>query len=529
MTVPTTDSAVAPLVGSPEETRPADPATPPRAACRQPTALRLFCRRALSIRARLTLWNLAILSGALLVFSASLYAFLSWSLDREITDSLPQQYTQIRDSTSFFPLRGPDGELQIGTNLRPDTFGSDELDVFVQISGLKGTVPEGGRSSNLGNLFLPRSAEMLAAAREGRSHMEREVVVGGNRMRLFSGPLYLRIPGGDQTPIGVIQVARSLERAEQTLSLLRLLVIGVGLGSLLIAGIVGFALSGAALAPLDRLSQTVRAIGATRDFSRRVAHAGPADEVGRLAHTFDEMLAQLQVTHNNLAAALEAQRRFVADASHELRTPLTTIRGNVGLLRRVANVDPVDRAAALADIESEAERMTRLVGQMLSLARADAGLPLTQQPVELDDLVLDAGRQLCLLADAAALRARVGPIEPARVVGDADALKQLLLILIDNAVKYTPPPGDVRLALTTTGQTAVVEVTDSGIGIAADQIDRVFERFYRADSARSGGGAGLGLAIARWIADAHAAHIEVDSRPGDGSIFRVVLPLLRDA
>ena len=515
---PTTDGAAAP---------PAPP-MPVAAAASRPGAFRRFCRRSLSIRARLTLWNVAILTGALLVFSASLYAFLAWSLDREISESLPQQYTQIRDSADLRVGRGPDGGPQLFTDLRPDTFGSDELDLYVQISSLSGTVPERGRSSNLGNRFLPIAPEVLDAAREGHTYAQREIVVDGYRMRLFSGPLLLRTPGGERTPVGVIQVARSLERTEQTLGLIRLLVIGVGLGSLLLAGVVGFALSGAALAPLDRLSQTVRDIGATRDFSRRVEHTGPDDEVGQLTRTFNEMLAQLQAAHNSLAQALETQRRFVADASHELRTPLTTIRGNVGLLRRVANVDPADRAAALADIESEAERMARLVGQMLSLARADAGLTLSQQAVDLDGLVWEAGRQLTLLADAAGLTATVGPVEPARVLGNADGLKQLLLILIDNAVTYTPPPGTVRLSLTATAGSAVVEVADTGIGIAADQIPRIFERFYRADSARSGQGAGIGLAIARWLVDIHHGRIEVDSTPGEGSNFRVVLPLMRE-
>lgn len=487
-------------------------------------------RLALSIRLRLTLWNVAILTGVLLLFGVSVYAFFAISLNKEIDDALQQQYSQIRDGAGFYLAWDRTGGLRLFTDLRPDRFGSDQLDLFIQIASLEGRVPEGGRSSNLGELSLPISREVLTAVRDGRTVME-EVFVGGHPMRLYSGPFYLTGPG-DRAPdiIGVIQVARSLERTEWTMTLLRLLLIGGGLTSLAVAAVVGLALSGAALRPLDRLTQAARAIGTARDFSRRVELPPVDDEVGQLARTFNEMLAQLQAAHNGLAASLDAQRRFVADASHELRTPLTTIRGNVGLLRRVTDVDPADRAAALADIDSEAERMSRLVNQLLSLARADSGATLKTQPLDLLPIIRDCGRQLALLAGSAELTSAVDlPGEPVRVQGDPDALRQLLLILIDNAVKYTPAPGAVRLKLDRDGATAVIQVADTGIGIAPEDQPRIFERFYRADPARSGNGAGLGLAIARRLVEAQQGWIEVESAPGQGSVFRVRLPLLPDA
>jgi signal transduction histidine kinase len=478
-----------------------------------------------SIRLRLALWNVAILLSALLLFGISLYAFLAWRLDKDIDESLAQQYSQIRDSTNFDFSRDPtSGEPVLVTNLRPDAFGSDELDVYVQIARLNGSIPPWGRSSNLGNRFLPLATDVLTAVKGDQTVPEREVIVDGNRLRLFSGPLYVRSERGS-TIIGVIQVARSLERTEATLTLLRVLLIGGGLMTLLIAGVASYALSGAALAPLDRLTQAARDIGAARDFSRRVKHTGPDDEVAQLAGTFNEMLVQLQAAHNSLAAALDTQRRFVADASHELRTPLTTIRGNVGLLRRAIDLDPNDRDAALADIDSEAQRMGRLVNQMLSLARADASLTLNQQSTDLDPIVHDVGRQLLLLANARGLTATTEPVEPLRVIGNPDALKQLLLILVDNAVKYTPAPGSVRLSTRRSGDEAEILVSDTGIGIAEQDLAHIFDRFYRADTARSGGGAGLGLAIARWLVDAHGGRLLVESRPGAGSTFRVLLPL----
>ena len=332
-------------------------------------------RAAMSIRYRLTLWNVAILCGILMLFGGLIYAFLGFSLSKAIDDSLQQQYNQIRDSAGFaLKWDRAAGRVNLVTDLRPDAFGSDRLAIYIQLAALDGSIPEGGRSSNLEDRSLPLSEDVLETVRNGGTILEREVIVDGHPIRMFSGPLSLPT-AGDRDPriVGVIQVGRSLDQMESTMALLRFLLIGGGVTSLAVAAVAGLALAGAALAPLDRLAQAVRAIGASRDFSRRVELPPSDDEVGQLALTFNEMLAQLQASHNTLAASLETQRRFVADASHELRTPLTTIRGNVGLLRRVADVDPADREAALADIDSEAERMTRLVSQLLSLARADAG------------------------------------------------------------------------------------------------------------------------------------------------------------
>jgi two-component system, OmpR family, sensor kinase len=479
-----------------------------------------------SIRYRLTLLNLAVLCGALALFSTIIYALLAWNLDREITESLQQQYTQIDASTNrFLIVPGPAGQQLLVPNQRPDTFSSEELDVFVQIAQLDGVIPEGGRSSNLRDLQLPLDEATLRVVRDGETILAREVVVGGRRMRLYSGPMYAPIDRR-RVVVGVIQVARSLERTEATLNLVRLLLGVAGLGSLLVAGVAGWVASGRALAPLKRLTRAVREIGTTRDLSQRVPSNGRADEVGHLALTFNEMLAELQAAQNGLATSLETQKRFLADASHELRTPLTTIRGNVEMLRRFAAVTDGDREAALADIDSEAERMSRLVNQMLSLARADTTQPAAKEPLDLAPIVEESARQLALLARAQGLTTVAAPIESVRVLASPDAVRQLLLILIDNAIKYTPAPGEIRLSLTRTETQAIVEVGDTGIGIETDKLPHIFERFYRADPARAGEGGGLGLAIARGLVGALNGQIEVASTPGQGSTFRIALPRL---
>jgi signal transduction histidine kinase len=294
--------------------------------------------------------------------------------------------------------------------------------------------------------------------------------------------------------------------------------------SLVVAMGAGWLLARAALRPIDRLAQAAQAIGDAQDFGRRVPNSGSHDEVERLAVTFNEMLGRLQSAYEHLNAALTVQRRFVADASHELRTPLTSIRGNIGFLRRVVDMDPSDRDAALADVASEVERMSRLVGDLLTLARADAGQHLPKVPVELVPLVREVARQARFLSDGA-VEVTLGPLDEACVQGDPDHLKQLLLILADNAIKYTPPGGRIWLASRRVNGHLRVQVADSGVGIEPREHARIFERFYRADPARSSGGAGLGLPIARWIAEEHGGQITVDSSPGQGSLFTVELPV----
>jgi signal transduction histidine kinase len=236
--------------------------------------------------------------------------------------------------------------------------------------------------------------------------------------------------------------------------------------------------------------------------------------VGRLVATFNAMLDRLQTL-------FLAQQRFVADASHELRSPLTAIRGNVDLLRRGA----ADDSTALAAIDDETARMTRLVTDLLTLAQADAGVPMAQEVVELDALLLDVYRQT--RDQAPHLTVRLRHEDQALVPGDPDRLRQLLLNLTDNALRYTPVDGIVTFSLWREDGWVRVAVSDTGIGIASEDLPHIFERFYRADKSRSraAGGTGLGLAIARWIAQAHGGRIEVESTLGTGSTFTVWLPL----
>jgi signal transduction histidine kinase len=288
----------------------------------------------------------------------------------------------------------------------------------------------------------------------------------------------------------------------------------------LVAFGAGWLLADAALRPIDRITQTAQAIGAERDFSRRVAYRGPDDEVGRLATTLNAMLTELHATYRQVAQALQAQRRFVGDASHELRTPLTTIRGNLELLRRDPPIDDLDRAAALDDTIGEAERLARLVNDLLALARSDAGQRPAVGAVALAPLLEEVCRQARQLAPDRRVEAA---LSPAAAIASRDLLKQVLLSLVDNAIQHTRPGGAIGIDVQSGDTQVAISVRDQGPGIAPKQLPRVFERFYRGDSARTAGGAGLGLAIARALVEAQGGSIDAESRPDGGSVFTVRL------
>jgi signal transduction histidine kinase len=235
------------------------------------------------------------------------------------------------------------------------------------------------------------------------------------------------------------------------------------------------------------------------------------------------MLERLETAYQQLTASLEAQRRFVADASHELRTPLTTIRGNAGLLAQGPPLTDEVRVAAARDIASESERMSRMVEHLLTLAQADAGQHLELARVALRPLI----ESVCRQAQAAHpdRRIRSAGLTDASVNGDQDALTQLLWILVDNAVKFTKPDGCIEVGLQRHESTALLTVADDGAGIPPADLERIFERFYQANGARSNRGAGLGLSIARWIVLEHSGTITAQNNEGPGATFTVTLPL----
>ena len=362
---------------------------------------------------------------------------------------------------------------------------------------------------------------LFQGSRTRRGDIFNVTPVNGPLMRVYVRAVSL--PSGEV--VGYVLVGQPQSAIQHQLDDLKLfLILGVLL-SLLGAGALSWFVAGRALRPLDAMAGTAEDIGRTQDLSRRLPVGGSNDEVGRLQRSFNQMLRQLEDAYLRLRSALFAQRRFVADASHELRTPLTTIRGNVGLLLKRDDIAGEDRAAALNDIASESERMSRMVQDLLTLARADAGYHLEKLPLDLRPIVQEVSRQAQTLQPGRRVELLDG--QAATVRGNPDAIKQLLWILIDNAFKHTGEDGRVEVRLQPGSQLTSLVVSDNGPGIPQQDLERIFERFYQSDTSRTGEGTGLGLAIARWIAQEHGGRVFAGNNPQGGARFTVELPLDR--
>ena len=345
---------------------------------------------------------------------------------------------------------------------------------------------------------------------------------------------------------GSVVVAASLDPIDSTTRQLRLIDLGVSLVVLAVLAGAGAAIVRASLRPLVEIEQTARAIAAG-DLTRRVPDRDPRTEVGRLGRALNTMLAQIESAFSARAASEESarrsedrMRRFVADASHELRTPLTTIRGFAELYRQGAARDPAELDRLMRRIEDQAARMGLLVEDLLLLARLDQQRPVDRSPVDLLALAADAVTDASAVAPDRRIELVLGsgddrPGHALVVLGDSERLRQVLANLVGNALRHTPAgsPVEVRVgeAALDGRPGAAVEVVDHGPGLTPEQTERVFERFYRADPARSGadGGTGLGLSIVAALVAVHGGTVQVDSVPGRGARFRVVLPLAPDA
>ncbi len=452
----------------------------------------------MSLRLRLALFYTAQLTAALLLFSFLTYGALQWNYIREVDASLHSVAWRVAENMQRFwripPLRSlADRSTFILVR-------TDELVI--------------AQSSDFGTFPVP------AEARGGRATYTTERDVNGEPYRLYTLPVYV-----NEQPVFWVQVAQPLRLLERVLTSLRP-ILGAGMaGFALLTGAVAWWLAGRAIAPVQRVAGAAESIGQSADLSLRVPYSGPRDEVGRLVHTFNGMLDQLQELYGRLAAAVDAQKRFVADASHELRTPLTIIRGNIDYLERAGTLDP----EALSDMKAEAARMSELLEELLAMARADAGQKPELEPLSLGLLVRDVCHKAEALPHQVEFRLELPPaLDRVMVLGHEAWLRRALLILLDNAFKYTTS-GSVTVRAGRQGDGVVLQVIDTGPGIAPEDLPRVFDRFFRADPARSRGGSGLGLAIASWVAGLHGGRLTAESTVGEGSTFSLWLPIYRPA
>ncbi|MDB5075328.1 MAG: Sensor histidine kinase [Chloroflexi bacterium] len=492
----------------------------------------------MSIRLRLTLLYSVILVITLAALGLAIYASVSQVTFGLVKSSLTTEARNL--SATLQPHLDPDRGNAI--SILPPTRDPGSL-TSVQVRDLHGAIVYQSSDLRDAHYSLPLDASLHQPMQMGTVSCNTSPVKGNQLLicnvvllrRPIPAPQLPRTgspqhPGSPQqqpgfpqqqgaaTAFGVIQVARSLADVNGTLNTLRQALLLGGLVATVLAFGAGWLLAGTALRPIRRMTQSAQTIGEVQDFGRRVSYHGPRDEVGRLATTLNGMLARLQ-------EAYQTQRRFAADASHELRTPLTSIRGNLGLLQREPPIAEVDRVAVLADLVSESERLSRLVSDLLLLARSDAGRQLRHGPVPLEPVLADLTRLLAVSYPARTVR--VGDHPDVTVVGDPDALTQVLLILLDNALKFTLADDMVHVDVTTDSHLVSIAIRDTGPGIAPDVLPHIFDRFFQGDAARAGTGTGLGLAIARALVEGQHGTLTVFSEVGRGSTFTVTLPRAR--
>jgi two-component system OmpR family sensor kinase len=457
----------------------------------------------MSLRLRLTILYSAITGGILLIFGVLLYSLVNILLVAQVDSTLTQTSTDLLVGWRV----GPAGELS------QETLPKLNLTSFVYYQIWDGNGRLHSSSPGLGQISQPLDPVGYQLKRS----IYRDSLVQSVHLRVLSIPLEA---GG--RPIGTLQVAASMTMVDTTRQSLIQTIIIIAVAAIIFAALLSWFFNARVLSPLVDITESALRISGADDLSQRIPQRGPEnDEMGRLVTAFNETLGRLE-------QLFSSQQRFLADVSHELRTPLTVIKGNVDLMRRMNKMD----AESLDNIEDEADRLTRLVGDLLLEAQAESGkLPLHFAPVELDTLLLEVFKEMRILARER-VQLKLPEIDQIIINGDRDRLKQVLINLIANAIKYTPQGGEVYLSLAKVGDNARLIVRDTGLGIPAEDLPHIFERFYRAEKSRSRskvGGFGLGLSIAYWIINHHGGQIEVDSAEGKGTTFCIYLPISKIA
>ena len=461
-----------------------------------------------SIRVRLTIWYGSALVLIMILFTSALYLVMSRALQDQIDRSLEEAAKAAARSLEehrFGPFLLLDDLAQAFPELAL-------LDKFFQIFGPGGQVTL--QSANILTQEIPLSQTALEAALVGQATFESVRFQEEIPIRLLSYP----IRHGENL-VNILRVGTSLRSVEEMLHRL-IFVLLVASPLAVAASMLGvWFLAGRALRPVDAITLTAQRIAAG-DLTQRI-QTRSKDEIGRLASTFNDMIARLEASFRQI-------RQFSADASHELRTPLTIIKGETELALRKPRSPEMYREVLESNLE-EIDRMNRTVEELLFLSRADLGeIKVASDPVQLDSLIQEVQQQAIVLGQDRQVETTLGRVEPAQVLGDEWRLREMLLNLVDNAVKYSRHTGTVQLSLVRDGNMACLSVRDHGIGISPEEQGHIFDRFYRTDAARAHfqKGTGLGLSICKWIAEAHHGRIQVESILGQGSCFTILLPRL---
>lgn len=466
-----------------------------------------------SVRARLTLWYVGVLALVLIAFSVAVYALhaaiLYDSLDTELGATLEET------SSSFIQ------EMKSGVD--EETAAKDVLNQYssphqaAAIFSSEGKViaedpAQGDVHASLPDmsLVLPTEAELYTLP-QGRPPEDRRVAVKRAEITNTSKSY-------------IIVITQAFDVVNRELRLFGFILSLVVLAALLLAGAGGWFLARRSLAPVVEMTERAHRISA-ENLDERLPLKNPNDELGRLASTFNELLARLD-------DSFKQQRRFMADASHELRTPLSVMRTATDVTLEIKGRNESEYREALEIIDEQTRRLTRIVEDMFTLARADSSShALRSQDFRLNELIDETARAASVLAANKGIKIEVGKLPETHYYGDEGLLRQMLMNLLDNAIKHTPAGGLISIGLEKQPSRYTIMVADTGAGIPVEAQARIFDRFYRVDKARSragatevGGGAGLGLAIARGIAEAHHGRLELQRSDETGSVFSVLLP-----
>jgi two-component system OmpR family sensor kinase len=453
----------------------------------------------MSLRTRLTLLYTLLVLGGLMTFGSLAYGLVSLALVDQTDRYLEQQTDQLLASI----------RINDRNEIDPASLNDQAISeqVIFQVWSSEGRLlyshPSVFNEPLTGGDLVSSSAVDTYTSPAGR-------------LRVWSVPVKTL-----RRDVGVLQVGRSMTFADTTLRNLVIIMLVLGLIIAPASGLAAWVMNREALKPLFEVTHLATSISKADDLHKRINITGkPSSETRQLMEAFNQTLERLE----NL---FTTQNRFIADVSHELRTPLTVIKGNVGLMKRIGSGDP----ESLDSINMEVDRLTRLVGDLLLLAQAETGnLPMEMRVVEMDVLFMEVYQQMKVLAGQR-VNLKITDLDAVRVKGDADRLKQVMLNLVSNAIQHTPDGGAVSICLGKHDGMGTLEVTDTGPGIPPEDLPFVFDRFFRTEKSRKrerGSGFGLGLSIVRWIVNGHEGRVEVESRVGEGTTFRVFLPLWDD-
>ncbi|MCS6801374.1 MAG: ATP-binding protein [Chloroflexota bacterium] len=463
----------------------------------------------MSLRLRLALTYSILMVITIAVLGVTILATAAQSLGAEMDRRLEVRAEQVRLTILPRGIVLTSSDLAY-LDLRPLS-SIDAPGIFVQVMDPTGAVVAASETLNEKHLSVDNAA--FQAALMGRTALA-ENYVGGRPIRILTAPI--RSSGATGPVIGVMVVGQSREPLFELIENLRTLLITLGAGAVLVSGAVGWFVALQGLSPLKAFAHQAAMIAAGRDFSQRLKPSTQSDEVGELARTINHLLLTVEDT-------LRMHREFVADTSHELRNPLLALRTNLELLDRVS--DPADRAECIREARHQVERLSRLVTDLLVLARVEAGLVVERNRVKLDELLTRVVREAERHAQGQLLSLEVS--EPIEVLGDEGRLAQVVANLLDNAIKFTPAGGRIDVRLDRLGDRARITVADTGEGIPAEHLPNIWKRFYRVHKAgpRATAGAGLGLSIVKYLVEAHGGEVSCQSELGRGTTFSILLPI----